>query len=109
MTNLQELINQEIRLKPHLRPNDYSFIGPEDTGLLNGFIQNVNFFAPSNIFSTTYKEALTNQDAILMALAQFQENTPLRIYVVLGKMEERGVLIHSTIQEYCDRFKIDFE
>ncbi|RAI86725.1 hypothetical protein [Algoriphagus yeomjeoni] len=105
---LQELIDLKVRFEPYLNDGDYTFIGPNDLNLLSGFIANVNFLAPANFFATTFGNSLRNQDAVLMALSQLQSHTQFRIFVVLGDMEKSGVLIHSTIEEYCNRNKIEF-
>lgn len=47
---LYELIDLKNRFDKHLNSDDYSFIGPEDQSLLNKFIQEVNFFGPSDFF-----------------------------------------------------------
>lgn len=106
---LQELINLKNRFDKYLQPGDYSFIGPENQIQINEFVQTANLIGPSNIFSTTFKQALGDHETIMKTIARFPTDTHLRIYVIIGKVEKAGIFMHSTIEEYCKRYKISFE
>lgn len=104
---INELIEIENKFQKYLKPKDYTFIGPSEIDLLETFIKNVNMIAPSNIFNSSLHKSLSNKVAVLNALKSLPNNIECRIYVIVASNEQ--FLIHSTIEEYCDRFKIDYE
>ena len=103
---MEELITLEDRFQPFLQNNDYTFIGPVDAELMDGFMKNVNMLAPVVSSSRTIHHALSHQQSVRSSLPSLPANTPLRIYVVIR--ENDVFLIHATIEDYCERFGIDF-
>lgn len=104
---MEELITLEDRFQPFLQNNDYTFIGPLNADLMEGFMRNVNMLAPVVGTSRTIHHAMSHQPAVRQSLLSLPVDTDLRIYVVVR--ENDSFLIHATIEDYCERFNIDFE
>ena len=103
---MEELINQQNDFRQYLRGNDYTFIGPVNQNLFEPFMRNVNILAPVVAFSRSIHHALSHEDSILKSIATLPAGTPLRLYVIINESDD--ILIHSTIEEYCDRFGINY-
>ena len=103
---MDELIELEERFQPYLQNNDYTFIGPVNSDLMQGFISTANMLAPVVAISRSIHHALSHQQSVRRALGTLPVNTNLRIYVVVNRASD--MLIHATIEEYCDRNNIDF-
>lgn len=104
---LDNLIALDNVFQGYLRPNDYTFIGPSDERLLKVFINNANQFVPKKIFGRTIHYVLSNQYATRTAARLLPQNIQLKIYVVT-RINNDNFLVRSTIEEYCQRFHIDF-
>jgi hypothetical protein len=98
MASLDELIELEDRLKPKLLRKDYTFIGPQDQGLLGPFIRTANEIAPIVAISRELRHVLGNRNAVLKAISMLPPGTKLRIYVVDGRSSD---LFHDTVEDYC--------
>ncbi len=104
---MEELIELEERFQPHLLNNDYTFIGPANMDLFEGFTRNVNLLAPVVAPARTIHHALSHRQSVRRALLNLPPGTDLRIYVVIR--ENDTILFHATIGDYCERFGIDFD
>lgn len=104
---MEELEELEERFQPFLRENDYTFIGPVDMNLMENFIRTANMLVPVVGINRSVHHALSHRDATRAALNNLPQGSELRIFVVLNEAED--FLFHATIEEYCDRFNIDFE
>jgi len=104
---MEELIELEGRFQPFLQNNDYTFIGPLDTNLMEGFMRTANMLAPVVGISRSIHDALSHQQSVRTALGSLPANSELRIYVVVNRASD--FLIHATIEEYCERNNIDFD
>lgn len=98
-TSLKELKAVQEKLEPHLKKGDYSFIGPENQGLLTPFIKQVNEFAPVVGIIRLLIHALGNRQAVDMALRLLPSGTKLRIYVIHANKYD--ALLHDTVEGYC--------
>jgi hypothetical protein len=105
---LQDLIDLEERFQPYLLNNDYTFIGPVDQQLLNPFISRANDLAPIVSILRTVHHALSHKQSTRHALAVLPPNAELRIYVVYRSLDNDSLLIHGTIEGYCQKNKFDF-
>lgn len=103
----KELIQIQDRFQPLLRDQDYSFIGPEDQGLLEAFMRRANELAPVVDISRELRHFLDNKETAIQALDVLPADTKLRIYVVSGRVDE--MLFHHTIENYCKEHNIDFK
>lgn len=108
MNTLQELIELQERFEPFLRKQDYTYIGPVDQSFSEGFMKNVNSFAPVKGFSRKFSHFLGDKNAIQKAIAFLPPNTQLRIFVINGDYED-SILFHDTIEHYCESYNIDFQ
>lgn len=104
-----ELQTLETKFQPYLRPGDFTFIGPLNPEMMSDYINKVNLFAPTNFFSTSYKEALLDKPSIAKAVSLLPIGTELRIFIINGEGNKRNIFIHSTIEEYCKKYNIDFK
>ncbi|WP_405266291.1 hypothetical protein [Cellulophaga sp. Ld12] len=103
---MEDLIELEERFQPFLQSNDYTFIGPMDMALMENFMRQVNLSAPVIGLGRTIHDALSHKPSVHSTLLTLPLNTALRIYVVIN---EGNNLIHATIEDYCERFGLDFE
>ncbi|MDO5980566.1 hypothetical protein [Flavivirga spongiicola] len=104
---MEDLIEIEDRFQSYLQKNDYTFIGPVNTNLFQGFAKNVNMLAPVVAISRSIHHALSHTASVRRALNSLQTGTELRIYVVIR--EHDSALIHATIEDYCETYKIEFK
>lgn len=103
---LQELLDIQERLEPHLLPGYYSFIGPVNQNHFEPFMRTANNIAPVVAFSRSIHHVLSNKQAVQMALGIFSANEPLRLYVV--QRGQGDILLHDTVEGYCEKNNIDF-
>ena len=103
---MKELIDLEERFQPFLQNNDYTFIGPANVTLMENFIRSANMSAPVIANSRSVHHALSHKPSVLGALGILPVDAELRIYVVVNEADD--FLFHATIEEYCQRFNIDF-
>jgi|SRR5580698_5808786 hypothetical protein len=107
---LQQLIELEERFQPYLRNNDYTFIGPADPALLQPFMARANNLAPIVAILRSIHHFLSYRDATRQALAVLPAGTPLRIFVVTYTAPPHdNMLLHNTIEGYCQEHHIDFQ
>jgi hypothetical protein len=99
---MEELYLKENEFQRHLKENHYTLIAPVDLNLFEPFIKTINKIAPSSVFSTI-DDSLSNKDAVKGAIQNFPPQTKYQIYVILSS---GGMMLHATLEEYCERYKI---
>ncbi|WP_157505878.1 hypothetical protein [Flavobacterium chungangense] len=102
---MEELYLKEKEFQKYLTDNHYTLIAPVNPNLFEPFIKTINKIAPSNVFSTI-DDSLSNKDAVKVAIQNFPPQTEYQIYVIISG---RGMMLHATLEEYCERYKIKFE
>jgi hypothetical protein len=100
------IYNLEKEFQPYLPAGFYTFIGPANQNQLGDFTSIVNLVAPSHNTARTINNALSNKSAIKQVLNTMYQGAALKVYVVEGDLPYG--LIYSTIDEYCERFDIQF-
>ena len=60
------------RFQPYLQNNDYTFIGPVNSDLMQGFISTANMLAPVVAISRSIHHALSHQQSVRRALGTFK-------------------------------------
>jgi len=103
---IDDLIELQERFQPYLLDNDFTFIGPTDTQFLERFMKRANDLAPVVGLARRLRDFLGNREATSGALNVLPEGSPLRIYVVIGNVDDN--LFHDTIEHYCITNGIDF-
>ncbi|MXN93165.1 hypothetical protein GR160_18205 [Flavobacterium sp. Sd200] len=98
----QYIFNLEERFQPFLLEGYYTFIGPANQELLGDFTSTVNRIAPLN----NINNSLSNKSVVKQVLNTLYPDSPLKIYVAEGN--HSSGLAYNTIEEYCDRFHIEF-
>lgn len=107
---LQELIALEEKFSPYLIKQDYTFIGPNiNDPLFDPFIKEVNLKAPVKGWSRSIHDTLSHRESVRATLNQLPAGTALRLYIIPSPELSEGMLMHSTIEEYCKRNNIDFK
>ncbi|WP_123962581.1 hypothetical protein [Chryseobacterium sp. 5_R23647] len=104
--SLENLIEEQSKFDSYLKNSDYTFIGPVNQNLFEPFFKNVNMIAPMRGFPRKIKDFMSNRDAVLKVLSQLPNEEELRIYVIIDRSDD--ILFHSTIEEYCERFNIQY-
>lgn len=105
--NEEEAFKQEDDFQPYLLKNHYTFIGPENEDLFEDFYRTANKIAPPNPFSRSMHEVLSNKHVVKTAIKYLSKGTPLKVYVMIRQVNP-DILIHASIEDYCDRFKVDY-
>jgi len=101
----EEVFAQEEDFQPYLLENHYTFVGPEDGGLLEKFVKIANEVAPPNVFHTIHN-VLSNSIATKKALEFFPPDTHLRVYVIIPNNDT--FLFHLTIDDYCKSYNVEY-
>ena len=96
----------EKEFQPYLLEGFYTFIGPANQELLGDFTSVVNLVAPANNSARTINNALSNKSAVKQVLSALYQDADLKVYVVEGSIPHG--LVYTTIEEYCERFTIEF-
>jgi hypothetical protein len=112
----EQLRTLEEKVKPHLKNNEYTFIGPVDQNLFAPFMKNAHRIALNNcrlgLLGPTLHELLSNKDVISSTIETVNPDAPLRIYIVniinINRINDK-VLLHDTIENYCDKNNINLE
>ena len=103
MNNLQELIELENRLQPHVREPYYTVIAPANDDDFEQFL----LLANNTFEEVGLHNVLSNREGTRRIMENLYRNVDIRIFVIHRNNE--AMLLHSTIEEYCRRNKIDFQ
>jgi hypothetical protein len=96
----------EKEIQPYLLNGFYTFIGPANPDHLGDFTSVVNLLAPANNPVRSINNALINKNVVKQVLATLYQDADLKVYVVEGSLPYG--LLYTTLEEYCDRFDINF-
>lgn len=99
--NLKQLFELDEKLQPLLKHGYYSFIAPIDMNLFEDFAKKVQEIAPGSLFNKSIHRILSNRDATRKALLFFS-GSDCRIYVVDRNKGNGDILLHDTIEGYCE-------
>ncbi|MDQ6528251.1 hypothetical protein [Flavobacterium sp. LHD-85] len=101
---MEELFLEEDRFQKHLNDNHYTLIAPVDLNLFEPFIKTINEIAPSSFFGSI-DDALKNREAVRIAIQNFPPQTEYKVYVIISM---GGMMLHATLEEYCERHNIQY-
>lgn len=96
----------EKEFQPYLLEGFYTFIGPANQELLGDFTSVVNLVAPAYNLARTINNTLSNKSAVKQVISALYQDAELKVYVVEGNTPYG--LVYTTIEEYCERFDINF-
>lgn len=103
---LEDFLEIQEKLQPHLRNRDYTFIGPEDVNMFEFFAKKVTDLAPFKLFDNSIHRVLSDKKATFRAIAYLPKTSPLRIFVIIRPAKDYNVLFHLTVEEYCEKYDI---
>lgn len=104
---LSKLFKLQERLTPYLRNQDYTFIAPVETTQFEEYVKIANRIHAYKAFSVSIHQVLSDNEVNRIALDHLPANTELRLYVITYSGSE--IIGHLTIEQYCSKYKIDFE
>lgn len=100
-----DIFTLEQKFQPYLLNNDYTFVGPADTDLLDNFIQIANQINAAEKKFYTTNCTLSNSEITRKALQILPNSAAIRVYVIVNTK----ILLHDTIEKYCKRNNIEFK